>query len=460
MFLHQLYDSTDFMTTALRPRTLVLFVGDILFFTLSLWLSLWARTGELPPQALFGQHLAPFSLLFVAWVVVFFIAGLYESRLLMFARRELGATLLYAQLANIVIAALFFFFVPLFGIAPKTLLVIYSVVSFFCVLLWRVIIFPRLGLQKKETAIIVGAGAEIDELVAALRDAPRGPVRVCEVLAPGAGLADAVQAAVARCAPSFIIAHWQEPLVSNAFPNLTKLLASGIRFIDAMSLYEEVFGRVPLSVLDDRWLARNVSRSAHLLYDPLKRVMEICIAGISGVVSLVLYPCIALAIKLDDGGEVFVRLPRIGRDNKIISILKFRSMTGNDGGAYGAAGASKLTVTRVGGFLRRSRLDELPQLWNVLSGGLSLIGPRPETPSLVAIYDKEIPYYNVRHLITPGLSGWAQLYHDNHPHAVTDVNATREKLSYDLYYLKHRSLILDATIVLKTIKKLLTRSGV
>jgi lipopolysaccharide/colanic/teichoic acid biosynthesis glycosyltransferase len=448
------------MTTALRPRTLVLFVGDILFFTFALWLSLFLRAFELPSSALFYAHLKPFSLLFIAWVVIFFIAGLYESRMLLFARRHLSATLLSAQVINVIIAALFFFFVPLFGIAPKTVLAIYLAVSFLLVLLWRAFIFPRLGLQKKEAAVVIGSGQEVNELIAALRAAPHAPVYVCEVIEPSLGLAAAVQASLGRCRPAFVIANWQEREVSGAFPELTQLLTKGIRFIDAMSLYEEVFGRVPLSVLNEEWLARHVSRYAHTLYDPLKRTMDITVGLVAGIVSLVLYPFVALAIKLEDGGPVFVRLPRVGRDGKIVHILKFRSMTGNDAGAYGPDGASKLKVTKVGKFLRVSRIDEFPQLWGIVRGDLSLIGPRPETPSLVAIYEKEIPYYGVRHLITPGASGWAQLYHDNHPHAVTDVAATSEKLSYDLYYLKHRSLILDGTIVLKTIKKLLTRSGV
>jgi lipopolysaccharide/colanic/teichoic acid biosynthesis glycosyltransferase len=116
-------------------------------------------------------------------------------------------------------------------------------------------------------------------------------------------------------------------------------------------------------------------------------------------------------------------------------------------------------ITRVGKFLRTTRIDELPQLWNVFRGDLSLIGPRPELPELVKLYEKEIPYYNIRHLLKPGLSGWAQLYHKNHPHYRPDVSETRVKLSYDLYYIKNRSLLLDLKIALKTIKTLLSRSG-
>jgi lipopolysaccharide/colanic/teichoic acid biosynthesis glycosyltransferase len=114
-------------------------------------------------------------------------------------------------------------------------------------------------------------------------------------------------------------------------------------------------------------------------------------------------------------------------------------------------------VTRVGAFLRKSRIDELPQLWNVLKGDVSLIGPRPELPDLVHFYNTEIPYYGVRHLIKPGLSGWAQIHHDVPPHSVEE---TKEKLSYDLFYIKHRSFFLDVKISLQTIKTLLSRTGI
>ena len=117
-------------------------------------------------------------------------------------------------------------------------------------------------------------------------------------------------------------------------------------------------------------------------------------------------------------------------------------------------------VTRVGKFLRFTRIDELPQLWNVLRGDISLIGPRPEKPSYAAIYEKEVPYYNVRHLIQPGLSGWAQIYHKTPPKFAASSEDTAMKLSYDLYYIKNRSFLLDLTIALKTVKELVSRKGV
>lgn len=447
------------MTPAFAPRTLVLFIGDVFFFVFSLWLSLLLRELDLPLQQVFLAHLFPFSFLFAVWVGVFFIAGLYESRSIILARRALSGTLLVTQCVNIVIAALFFFFVPLFGITPKVLLVIYLVVSFVWVLLWRVAFFPRLGLQSTERALMVGEGPEIEELVQALKAAQYAPARIVGVVIPnGTETAESIRTAITTHNPRFVIADFENPTVANAFPQLYNYLSGGIRFIDAMSLYEEVFGRVPLSMINDRWVARNVSRSAHLLYDPVKRLMDIIAALVIGVVSLVLYPIFIVLIKLQDGGPVFYSPVRVGQNNRPIVMRKFRSMTGADQGSEVLK--SRLSVTPVGRVMRKTRIDEFPQLFNVLRGDLSLIGPRPESPALVEEYAREIPYYNVRHLVKPGISGWAQLYHDNHPHHGSDVEATREKLSYDLYYLKHRSILLDLVIALKTIKKILSQSGV
>jgi len=445
------------MTTAFRPRTLVLFMGDMLSFILALWLSLFLRAFELPPQWFFVAHLEPFSLLFIAWVAVFFIAGLYENRSIILARRALSATLLIAQTFNIAIAALFFFFVPLFGIAPKTLLFIYLGVSFILILLWRAVLAPRLW--NPEPAVAVGGGVEIQELARALNAAHRAPARIVGLVDPDeADLAGELRAAVARYRVRMVIADWDNPRVSAVFGDISSYIAAGVRFFDATGLYESMFGRISLHRVDNRWVARHVSRYGHTLYDPLKRAMDIAAALVLGAVSLVFYPFLIIAIKLQDGGPVFYTQVRVGQNNKPIVMRKFRSMSGTDNSSEVLK--SKLMVTPVGRILRTTRIDEIPQLWSVLTGDLSLIGPRPEFPALVEEYVKNIPYYNLRHLVKPGLSGWAQLYHDNHPHHGTEVEATQEKLSYDLYYLTHRSLMLDTTIALKTIKKLLTRSGV
>jgi exopolysaccharide biosynthesis polyprenyl glycosylphosphotransferase len=448
------------MTHAFRPRKIVLFLGDLLFFGFALWLSLFLRAFEIPTRELFVAHVVPFSFLFLLWAFVFFIAGLYESRSIVLARRVLSTTLLVAQTINISFAALFFFIVPYFGITPKTLLIIYLAVSFILVLLWRVVIFPWLGLQKTENALLVGEGKENEQLVRALTLAERAPARVVTTISPASPtLAQDVELALSQYGASSIIADFNDSRVSEAFSKLYSSISSGIRFFDASELYEEVFGRIPLSVIDNNWLAQNVSRYSNTLYDNVKRITDVVIAVPAALISLVVYPFVALAIKIEDGGPVLISMQRVGEGGKPFNFYKFRSMSGNDKGQYGASGASKLYVTRVGKFLRTSRIDELPQLWNILRGDLSLIGPRPEFPPLVEVYEKEIPYYGVRHLIKPGLSGWAQLYHHYDPHHATNVEATTMKLSYDLYYLKHRSLALDLIIILKTVRRLLIKSN-
>jgi lipopolysaccharide/colanic/teichoic acid biosynthesis glycosyltransferase len=239
------------------------------------------------------------------------------------------------------------------------------------------------------------------------------------------------------------------------------LLFTKVRFVDINSLYEDIFDRVPLYLVSYGWFLENVSLSAGVTYDIFKRFADALFAFVFGLISLIFYPFIYLAIKLDDRGPIFIVQDRIGKSGKLIKIIKFRTMSFNDNEEvnHSAGGKRENKITRVGAFLRKSRLDELPQLWNVWKGELSIIGPRPELPALAKIYEKEVPYYNVRHLITPGLSGWAQIYHENHPHQGANVDETKNKLSYDLYYVKNRSLMLDLKIGLKTIMALLSRTG-
>ena len=224
-------------------------------------------------------------------------------------------------------------------------------------------------------------------------------------------------------------------------------------------MYESLYGKVSLQFVKYSWFLENVRSKPHLLYDTLKRIMDICISFVLGIFSLIVYPFVYIALKIEDGKELFSVQERIGKNNKLIKMLKFRTMTfANDGGKWQTEGKQN-KVTRVGAFLRKTRIDELPQVSNVLKGDISLIGPRPEFIDAVNKYSQQIPFYNVRHLIKPGLSGWAQIYQEDHPHHGIGMELTREKLSYDLYYVKNRSIILDLVIGLKTIKTLLLNKG-
>lgn len=228
--------------------------------------------------------------------------------------------------------------------------------------------------------------------------------------------------------------------------------------MDTVSLYEQIFRRIPLSMLDHTWFLEHLTTSPRTLYNMFHRATDIVGAVVLGIPTLFITPLVALAIYIEDRGVLTSVQTRVGRHGEPLRLIKFRTMTHNDQGIWDSS--KKNEVTKVGAFLRKWRIDELPQLWNVLLGSYSLIGPRPEFARAVASYNEAIPYYPARHLITPGLSGWAQIYHEGHPHHGVDIEETKNKLSHDLYYVKNRSFALDLEIALKTIRTLVSRSGV
>ncbi len=448
------------MTLSSRREALLLFLGDIVIFALSLWFVLLLRYQGTPDRSLFFVHIQPFSILFGVWVIVFFTAGLYERHTTLF-RRRLPSVVFTAQGINAVIAVMFFYFIPFFGIAPKTNLFLYLVVSFPLVLAWRTIAPSLWSAGKKEQAILVGSGEEMRELRDEVNGNNQYRFKFLSTIdldkTEGLDFNEDIAKRVYTEEVSLIAVDLRNKKVGPMLPHLYNLIYSNVRFVDANRLYEDIFNRIPISLLEYNWFLENISNAPHAAYDIAKRMMDLFVGGILFVVSLVLYPFVALAIKIQDGGPVFIFQERIGQNNVPMRLIKFRSMTTDDAGTYGPGNTNR--VTRVGAFLRTSRIDELPQLWNVFRGDLSLIGPRPELPSLVKQYEAHIPYYNIRHLIKPGLSGWAQLYHENHPHHGVAVDETKEKLSYDLFYIKNRSLVLDLVIAMKTVKTLLMRVG-
>lgn len=450
------------MTLVPKREYLLLLVGDVAVFVASLWLTLFARYLETPAYDLFMAHLRPFSLLFAAWVAVFFLAGLYGRHTRIF-RSRLITTIVYTQIINLLMAAVFFFAVPSFGLSPKTILLLYLLISSLLIFIWRGVLFTRLPRSKKLRGVLIAQGPDAKALADEIARDPHATFSFAYVVDTSVTPSHEVIQRACRVAAeddvTFLVADFSDKAVAAALPIIYDAAFQKNRFalVEASELYQEVFDRVPLSLIDYEWILRSVSASH--IYDLVKRLMDISGALIIGLASLVLYPFVMLAIKLDDGGNIFIAQQRVGRFQKPIKVYKFRSMSGNDMGEYGENGRSKLAVTRVGRILRVLRIDELPQLWNILRGDLSLVGPRPELPSLAAQYSARIPYYNARYLVSPGLSGWAQLRHDRHPHHGADIIETKEKLSFDLYYLKHRSLWLDLFIILQTIRIALTARG-
>ncbi|MDD5152858.1 MAG: sugar transferase [Candidatus Pacebacteria bacterium] len=440
-----------------RRGPIVLFLGDLAAFSVSLWFALAFRYGSIPSSALLRQHILPFSILFIFWATAFFIAGLYEKHTLVF-KGKLPALILNTQVINSFIAVLFFYLVPFFGITPKTILATHLVFFSILIIFWRIVIVPRLGFRERESAIIIGAGSEMKELLSEVNGNKGYNITFVSSVdldqMEGIAFQEEVIEQVYSEGVSSIVIDLKYEKSEKILASFYNLIFSNVRFFDMHKVYEEVFDRIPFSLLEYNWFLENISLSPHTMYDVLKRAMDIVIAGVLGIISLVLYPFVILAIKLEDGGPAFITQERIGKGNRLMKLMKFRSMKKNDLGVWPTEG--DVSITKVGGFLRKSRIDELPQLWNVVKGDLSLIGPRPDIIDLGKTLAKEIPYYTVRNLIKPGLSGWAQIKQDLPPHSLAE---TKLRLSYDLYYIKNRSFVLDLTIALKTIKVLLSRKG-
>jgi exopolysaccharide biosynthesis polyprenyl glycosylphosphotransferase len=439
-----------------------LFVGDLVFLFVSLWLMLFLRYGTLPNWSLFYNHLYAFYFLFIVWVAVFFIAGLYEKHTLIL-RKKIPITIFNAQLVNSGIAVLFFYLIPYFGITPKTNLFIYLIISFALILIWRIYGDVFFHVRHKQNAILIGSGLEMKELKQEVNNNPRYDLRfISSVDLDGVeslDFKDEILEQIYSKDVQVVVADFKNDKLAPILPNLYNLVFSKIRFVDINKIYEDTFDRIPPSLISYRWFLENFSFDSKPVYDFLKRIMDVVASLVLGVFSLIFYPFVFIAIKLDDGGSIFSIQERVGQNNQPIKMFKFRTMSvANDGGKWGSGNTNK--VTKVGAFLRKSRIDELPQLLNVFLGNLSLIGPRPEFLQAVKQYEKDIPYYGVRHLLKPGLSGWAQIYHDEHPHHGLAIEQTRDKLSYDLFYIKNRSFLLDIVIALKTIKKLIMRVGV
>ena len=233
----------------------------------------------------------------------------------------------------------------------------------------------------------------------------------------------------------------------------------GVEVTRMPTVYEEMTGRVPIHHLESDWVIRSFTDQARVssMYLLLKRLIDI-VGGIVGLVILgIIFPFTALATLIDSGLPIFYSQTRSGKGGRVFKIYKFRTMrqdAESDGEAK-LAEENDPRITRVGNFLRRTRLDEFPQFWNVLKGEISLVGPRAERPELMESFQKQIPFYRARLLVKPGVTGWAQINYGY----VSTVGDTAVKLEYDLYYIKHRTAGMDLSIILRTIGTMLSGKG-
>ena len=238
---------------------------------------------------------------------------------------------------------------------------------------------------------------------------------------------------------------------------LLKLRMQGVKIEEATSWLEKIYGKIEVENLYPSWLVFGEGFRRNTIVKGVRRAISVIISLIGLIVALPLLPFIILAIRLDSEGPIFYTQTRVGKGGRLFKVVKFRTMRQDAEAASGPRWTSDKDprVTRVGKFLRASRLDEIPQMWCVLKGDMAFVGPRPERPEFIEMLSTEIPYYGVRHMVRPGLTGWAQV---NYKYGST-VEDAREKLQYDLFYIKNASIGLDLLIMFQTVKTVLLGRG-
>jgi sugar transferase (PEP-CTERM system associated) len=268
--------------------------------------------------------------------------------------------------------------------------------------------------------------------------------------------ADVANAARARRANEIIVAL-DDRRGTLPVQELLHCRIQGLRVVDAVSFLERETGRVDVDVVRPSWLIFSEGFTKNIVHDVVKRSFDIGVAVFGLMLAAPLFALLIPAIRLESPGPAFYTQKRVGLGGRAFTMIKFRSMRHDAERAGRAqwASAGDPRITRLGRWLRRTRLDELPQLVNVLRGDMSFIGPRPERPEFVTELAADIPYYNERHRIRPGLTGWAQV---NYKYG-SSIDDAREKLRYDLYYLKNRNLFLDFVILSQTLRIVVSGEG-
>lgn len=402
-------------------------------------------------------------------LAAFYLFDLYDF-IVMHDRRELVLRLVQALgLAWIALALAFYLFPQL--MLGRGISVIALPLALALMVSWRVSIHWLLGHPDfGEKILIVGSGDLAVEVAREMLDRPDAGYRIAgfvgtdpELLGKSLinprviGLTSELDDVVRRENIDRIIVAMGERRGQLPTNELLQLSLTGtVNIEEGASFYERVTGRVSLSMIRPSWLIFSSRGRQARISGIIRRVVHRMVATIGALLSLPIAMVTAILIKFDSPGPVLYRQERVGKNGRPFMVMKFRSMR-TDAEKSGPVWASENDdrTTRVGKIIRKLRIDEIPQFWNIVRGEMDFVGPRPERPHFVSQLAQEIPYYEQRHLIAPGLTGWAQI---KYPYGAS-IEDARQKLQYDLYYIKNQSLILDAIILFETIKIILFGRG-
>ncbi|HXH06102.1 MAG TPA: TIGR03013 family XrtA/PEP-CTERM system glycosyltransferase [Vicinamibacterales bacterium] len=447
-------------------RVFVLILSEAALLVAAVLAAVWLQTGE----PLNRGELWRAAIIAAVCQVCLYYADLYNFRVLS-ERREVFLRLLQALGSAALVLALLYFWFPSLVIGRGVFLLVAPAVIL-AVGGWRAVcewITGRMG--YRERLLLVGTSAATVALARELHDRRELGVHIVGFIDPdparvGAPVFNPGVIGTIEDIPRIIrTQHVDRVVVSLAdargrlpMDRLLEMKLDGVAFDHLASVYEEYTGKIAVENLRPSWLIFSEGFRKGRALEAAKRAMDVAVAGAGLLAGLPVMALIAVAIRLTSPGRVLFRQARVGRGGRVFTLYKFRSMRENAEEETGAVWAREddERVTPVGRWLRRTRLDELPQFWNVLRGDMSLVGPRPERPEFVEALTRQIPFYGQRHAVKPGLTGWAQIRY-RYGSTVTDA---LEKLQYDLFYIKNMSIPLDLFILFKTVQIVVLRRGV
>ena len=455
--------------TMYRFKQLTLVGGDLVCLYGGLILALFIRHRATINDQQAADLISPMSWLFLVAIVIIFIAGLYDltrlKRSLAFYQKIFITAIFWA----IVSAIFFYIFNHKSGATPKTILALTTVISFGLIATWRTIYIATLSTALWRSKIIfAGLTAESLEMIEFLQKRPELGYQVIGVISPTELPTEKAGLTRYPDASSFPANLADVIVVSPQFENDSTLtrklyenLFTHLQVENLGEFYEKILKRVPPFTLSETWFLTNLQEQNKRVYDRSRILLDYLGALGMSIIFGITYPLVAILIKISSNGPIFFRQIRVGKNGKNFTLIKYRTMQSlhADGSAemsgpqFASAQDSRITV--IGKFLRLTRIDELPQFINILKNDMALIGPRPERPEFAKQLTEKMPYYAVRHLIKPGLTGWAQLQHNYY--GTLDENL--RKLEYDLYYIKNRGALLDLAIVLRTVNVILGMKG-
>ena len=468
---------TRWWALQVSERRILLMLVDLLAISCALGVAVWVRIPGVSEsydswRPFFLDQLRWWLLLWALWLPASLIAGCYDLRI----AASVPTSAVYTAACALVVAVLYLL-VPWMS-APLTwsrlAWFIFAGLSMGSVVLWRIIYATLLAQDTfSRRALVVGASEAGAALAKAVDEAGKASGielvgflddraiwgQKLEGRPVVAGSEQLLSIARLRGVDEIVVAVGASGEISQElFQALVRCWQHGLSIVSMPMFYEEVAGAIPLDhVGRDMFVLVDHHRGLELrVWDLIRRIADI-VVGLAGLlITAPILPIVALAIHLDSPGPTFYTQERVGQGGRRFRVIKLRSMVPN-AEAAGAVWAQvdDPRVTRVGRFIRRTRIDELPQLWNVLKGEMTLIGPRPERPEFVQELDELLPYYAIRHSIKPGITGWAQVRY-RYGNCVDDA---RMKLQYDLYYVKRRGPVLDVLIALTTLRVMVTMRG-